>query len=212
MVRRRQRKPAASNMGVYCDHQRRTCLLVEGGGLVKFIPLDINGFQVHRTADASFSQRYKLMSDYPVQRAAQLYLGYALNLGATAEVLDYLGKIIEISDDDRATILEKDRCEQTDQSSTNINKEPSTSSKKQKVEKSSSGRRRAARVKQQSMNGYSSAAKMFQALIMAGELTDDEIFTQVQVAFGLEDKKRSYVQWYRKHLIKQGENPPEEKK
>ena len=56
-----------------------------------------------------------------------------------------------------------------------------------------------------------SAAQMFQDLIMAGKLTDDQIFEKVQAEFGLDEKKRGYVKWYRNHLKKQGQNPPEAK-
>lgn len=52
------------------------------------------------------------------------------------------------------------------------------------------------------------AAAMFQELIMAGSLTDDKIFAKVKDKFGLDDKKRSYVAWYRNKLIKDGKKPP----
>lgn len=54
-----------------------------------------------------------------------------------------------------------------------------------------------------------SAASRFKELIMEGKLSDDQIFSKVQSEFGLDDKKRSYVSWYRNNLIKQGQNPPE---
>lgn len=50
-----------------------------------------------------------------------------------------------------------------------------------------------------------SAASMFRRLILAGGLTDDEIFKKVQEKFGLADNRRSYVEWYRKELQKKGE-------
>ncbi len=53
-----------------------------------------------------------------------------------------------------------------------------------------------------------SAASMFKELIMAGKLTDDQIFAEVQRAFSVADSKRSYVGWYRNHLAKEGHNPP----
>lgn len=56
-----------------------------------------------------------------------------------------------------------------------------------------------------------SAAGMFCELIMAGNLTDDKIFEKVRVKFGLDDKKRSYVAWYRNKLKKDGKKPPEAK-
>lgn len=55
------------------------------------------------------------------------------------------------------------------------------------------------------------AAQMFCDLIMAGNLTDDKIFAKVKDKFGLDDKKRSYVAWYRNKLKKDGKKPPEAK-
>jgi hypothetical protein len=54
-----------------------------------------------------------------------------------------------------------------------------------------------------------SAASRFKELIMEGKLTDDGIFAVIQKEFGLDDNKRSYVSWYRKHLAKTGNNPPD---
>ena len=53
-----------------------------------------------------------------------------------------------------------------------------------------------------------SAATRFRELIMAGKLTDDEIFVTMQKEYGLDKSKRGYVQWYRKDLEKQGQKPP----
>lgn len=53
------------------------------------------------------------------------------------------------------------------------------------------------------------AGAMFQELIMAGKLKDDDIFAKVKEKYGLDDKKRSYVAWYRNKLKKDGKNPPE---
>lgn len=51
---------------------------------------------------------------------------------------------------------------------------------------------------------YKSAASMFRDLIANSKLDDDSIFASVQQAFGLDDSRRSYVNWYRKDLIKKG--------
>lgn len=55
------------------------------------------------------------------------------------------------------------------------------------------------------------AAAMFCELIMGGKKTDDQIFAAVKAKFGLDDKKRSYVAWYRNKLKKDGKKPPEAK-
>lgn len=55
------------------------------------------------------------------------------------------------------------------------------------------------------------ASSMFRELIMAGKLTDDQIFKKVQAKYGLDEGKRNYVTWYRYQLRKQGKKPPEGK-
>jgi len=52
---------------------------------------------------------------------------------------------------------------------------------------------------------------MFKDLIMEGKHTDDQIFAKVQAAYNLDEKKRSYVKWYRNALTKEGKNPPDAK-
>ena len=204
----RRKRVGAGSKGVYRDHNWRTCLLLKDGDEVEFIPLDISeGFQVHTTTRLSFDKRYQPMVDYPLDKAAALYLNYSLAVGASEEVIDHLATIIDVSAADRETAISK-------RAPTKVEK-PKRQRKVKDAPKSpdSTTTRKARRAVRKAKNksGYSSAAQMFQALIMAGELTDDEIFAQVQEAFGLEDKKRSYVKWYRNNLTKQGKNPPEAK-
>lgn len=210
-----RRKRVANSMGVYHDSQRRTCLLVSNGDQVKFIPLDISdGFQVHETTMTSFEQRYTCMSDYPLDKAAQLYLNYALAVGATHEVIDYLSQIITVTEEDRTMATSK-RSEKPAPKKKAVKSESKPKRQrraKKTVEEKPTSKRASRRTKKvESPTEYKSAAAMFQGLIMEGQLTDDEIFEQVQSAFGLDDKKRSYVTWYRNNLKKKGENPPEAK-
>lgn len=58
--------------------------------------------------------------------------------------------------------------------------------------------------RQTTASGESSAA-MFRRLILRGDLTDDQIFKEVQKAFGLADNRRAYVKWYRNDLVKKGQ-------
>jgi hypothetical protein len=51
---------------------------------------------------------------------------------------------------------------------------------------------------------YKSASAMFKGLILEAKLSDDKIFQAVQKQFGLSDDKRSYVQWNRNWLKKEG--------
>ncbi len=50
-----------------------------------------------------------------------------------------------------------------------------------------------------------SAASRFRDLILQGKLDDDSIFATVKAEYGLEDKKRPYVAWYRNELIRKGQ-------
>ena len=191
------------------DRQRRTCLEVARvAGQVKFIPLDIaEGLQVQMTSADSFDQRYQPMVNYPAEKAAQLYLSYGQTIGATKEALDYLGQVINISEQEfkmattkktvAATASEK-KLAQPKPAKAAATKEPKPA-KAAKEPKASGGEKRP------------SAAQVFKDLIMAGKLTDNQIFERVKNEFGLEENKRAYVNWYRNYLRKQGMNPPEPK-
>ncbi len=199
------------------DHQRRTCLQVERvNGHVKFIPLDVSeGLQVHQTSVDSFDQRFKPMVNYPAEKACQLFLGYSQNIGATKEALDYLGQVITVSKQefDMATKKAAAASEPAEEKRTTARR-----ASNDKAEPTKAGRRATDPVVKTTKTAPAkagekreSAAQMFQDLIMAGKLTDDQIFEKVQEKFGLDEKKRGYVKWYRNHLKKQGKNPPEAK-
>lgn len=94
------------SVGVYRDHNSKTCLLVKDGEQVEFIPLDISrGFEVHTTTRASFDARYKAMPDYPIDRAAALYFNYARTVGATKDALAHLSKLTDISRQEKRQII-----------------------------------------------------------------------------------------------------------
>lgn len=198
------------------DRRRRTCLEVARvAGQVKFIPLDITeGLQVHLTSAESFDQRYQPMVNYPIEKAVQLYLGYSQTIGATKEALNYLGQVISISDEEMkmattkktvaATAAEK---KQTAAASKPIKEPkalPAAKEPKTKVAKEPKAKPQAAKP----ADKRPSAAQLFKDLIMAGKLTDDQIFERVKGEFGLDPSKRAYVNWYRNNLKKQGLNPP----
>lgn len=194
------------------DHQRRTCIQVErAGNVVKFILLDVNlGLEVHLMSADSFDQRYKPMEEYPVAKACQLFVNYSQTLGATKEAMDYLGQIINISKQelDMAT-AKKQTAAETPATKPAVKKAAPT--KTTKAEKPATKAAKPAAKPAKTGEKKPSAAQMFQDLIMAGKLTDDQIFEKVQAEFGLDEKKRGYVKWYRNHLKKQGTNPPEAK-
>lgn len=193
------------------DRQRRTCIQVERTGThVKYIPLDVNeGLRVQTMSASEFDQQYVPMVDYPAEKAAQLYLGYSKNIGATKEALGYLGQIINVSKQEADMATEKAvAIEKAAATKTAAKKAaPAKPAAKPAPAKPAKPAAKPAKTGEKKM----SAAQMFQDLIMQGNLTDDQIFEKVQAQFGLDEKKRGYVNWYRNYLKKQGKNPPEPK-
>lgn len=213
------KKQASAIMSCY-DHQRRTCIQVDrSAGLVKFIPLDIIlGLEVHSTSADSFDQRFTPMEGYPVEKACQLFVNYSQTLGATKEAMEYLGQVINVSKQELEMATAKKQTTAEKPAATKAAK-PAAKKPAAKTAEVKAGRRAvdpAVKVKPAAKPAKAgekkpSAAQMFQDLIMAGKLTDDQIFEKVQAEFGLDEKKRGYVKWYRNHLTKQGHNPPEAK-
>jgi sugar-specific transcriptional regulator TrmB len=194
------------------DHQRRTCIQVErSAGLVKYIPLDVSlGLEVHSTSTDSFDQRFTPMEGYPVEKACQLFANYSQTLGATKEAMEYLGQVINVSKQELEMATTKKQA-------TAEKPAAKPAAKKAAPVKTATAEKPAAKAAKPAAKPAKagekkpSAAQMFQDLIMAGKLTDDQIFEKVQAEFGLDEKKRGYVKWYRNHLKKQGANPPEAK-
>ena len=221
------KKPTPGIVPCY-DRQRRTCIQVERTGThVKYIPLDVNeGLQVLTATANEFDQRYEPMVNYPAEKACQLFLNYSQTIGATKEALGYLGQTINVSkqEADMATTKKQWAAGQSEEKQTTKGRrttntdEPAKAGrhktdpvaapvKPAKAAKTTAAKAPAAK----SGEKKPSAAQMFQDLIMQGELTDDQIFEKVQAQFGLDEKKRGYVKWYRNYLKKQGKNPPEPK-
>lgn len=208
------------------DFQRRTCIQVERiNGHVKYIPLDVGmGLEVQTMGVDVFDQRFIPMVNYPTEKACQLYVGYSQTIGATKEALDYLGQVINVSKQEFEMATAKKTAAPAEEKRTASSRRATNG----KTEPAKAGRRttdpvvappkdtktKAAKPAKESVKSgekKESAAQMFQDLIMAGKLTDDQIFEKVQEKFGLDEKKRGYVKWYRNHLKKNGKNPPEPK-
>ena len=203
------KKQASVIMPCY-DHQRRTCIQVErAAGLAKFIPLDVSlGLEVHSTSVDSFDQRFTPMEGYPVEKACQLFVNYSQTLGATKEAMDYLGQVINVSKQElEMATTKKQVTAEKPAANPAAKKAAPAKATKPAVAKAAKPAAKPAKAGEKKP----SAAQMFQDLIMASKLTDDQIFEKVQAKFGLDEKKRGYVKWYRNHLKKSGANPPEAK-
>lgn len=210
------KKPTPGIIPCY-DRQRRTCVQVERTGThVKYIPLDVNeGLQVLTAAANEFDQRYEPMVNYPAEKACQLFLNYSQTIGATKEALGYLGQIVNVSKQEADMATTKKTAATEKAAATKTAAKKAAPAKPAKTVEAKAGRRAVDPVvkvpAKKTGEKKMSAAQMFQDLIMQGKLTDDQIFEKVQAQFGLDEKKRGYVKWYRNHLKKQGANPPEAK-
>lgn len=192
-----------------CDHQRRTCILLERDDVhVKHVSLDVeNGLDLTLADPKDFDHRFKPMVDYPVEKAAKLYVEYARGLGATEQVMRMLGKLTPVTNEDieMATKKKAARAASPVKTAKKTSAKKTTDAKPAKADKPA--KKAAGEKKERAPRGPTAAAK-FQELIMEGKKTDDQIFAAVQKEFGLDDSKRSYVKWYRNYLTKQGKNPP----
>ena len=210
------KKPTSGIIPCY-DRQRRTCIQVERTGThVKYIPLDVNeGLQVVTSTANEFDQRYEPMVNYPAEKACQLFLNYSQTIGATKEALGYLGQIVNVSKQETDMATTKKTAATEKAAATKTAAKKAAPAKPAKTVEVKAGRRAVDPVvkvpAKKTGEKKVSAAQMFQDLIMAGKLTDDQIFEKVQAEFGLDEKKRGYTKWYRNHLKKQGANPPEAK-
>lgn len=179
-----------SEFMVHADYQRRTCLEVKRkNGVVMFIPLDPQvGLRIQRMTEVVFGESYKPMPSYPLEKACRVYLEFARLIGATKESLGYLAQIIPFNIEEftnMTTATAEAPAEKTGEKTKAATKPKKTGEKRQ------------------------SAAQLFQDLILEGKLTDNQIFARVKAKYGLDDKKRGYVGWYRNHLKKLGKKPPE---
>jgi hypothetical protein len=199
------------------DRERRTCIAVDRSEeIVKYIPLDIeSGLVVLSMSTEEFDNRYRPMLEYPVEKAAALYASYARTIGATQEAMSFLSPLTDLTQKeiDMAVAKKKDTTKAAEEKKTAAKtaSKKATPAKTKKPETPKTEKPEAPKGDKQPKASRETAAQMFQDLIMAGKLSDDQIFAKVQEKFGLDDKKKGYVKWYRNHLKKQGKKPPEPK-
>ncbi len=210
------------------DFNRRTCLeLFRDDDFVHHIPLSVdNGLLVEKLSHEEFDRRYKPLPNYPAEKAAKLYAEYSQHLGASKEAMQQLAKLVPILDKEieMATAKKTENTAAKTEKAATAKANSKTAPAKAAPAKTTAAKAapaKAAPAKKpvtekkapaaKTGEKRESAAQMFQDLIMEGKLTDDQIFAKVQDKFGLDEKKRGYVKWYRNHLKKQGANPPEAK-
>lgn len=180
--------------GVFINTKYKTCLAYERkDGHTLALQILESGLQVIAIPDIVFVRDYRFCEEHLVQRCAAIYAEFMQYLGATDEAIEVIKTFTKLKESE-ITMAKAAKAKRT-----NPEVSPSSAKGKAKVEKE----------KKASVPKEQTASKMFQDLIMAGKLTDEQIFAKVKADFGLDDKKRGYVAWYRNHLKKQGKNPPE---
>lgn len=80
------------------DVQGRTCIQVQRdpSGIVRYIPLDLDGFRVDAMTAEQFGARYQPIPGYTPTLACEHYVKYAQDYGATNEAMLWLGKAVNI--------------------------------------------------------------------------------------------------------------------
>lgn len=196
-----------------------------------------DGFSVETTSVEAFDREFKPMVDYPVERAARLYAAYSRMLGATEEAMQELSQLTEVTNEDIKMAIAKKKAKAAAGTVKAQPKGKSNRATKANEEQTLKASVKTGTTKADLPNGKKPAAKavakkasepkakkeagdkkpresaagMFCDLIRDGKVSDDQIFAKVQERFGLDDKKRSYVSWYRNYLRKNGETVPDAK-
>ena len=203
------------NPGVYVDRQGRTAVVTKvSGNRVEYVPLVTEEpLEGQLAEDSDFLERYKLIDDYPPQRAVDIMVGFTVFTGMTEQAARWLGRVAEIKPDELSKSLAAASTPRATKSKDKRHKSDGVRVKE--VEDKPLAKpapKRAARteptakapVDKGGKKPRHSAAQMFKDLILEGKLTDDQIFEAVQKEFGLSDDKRRYVNGYRGTLIREG--------
>lgn len=190
------------------DEQGRTAIRVsETENEIGYIPMAAEGCHVLYTSPANFRLRYKFTHKDPkplpsmrsstITSAARCYVLHATYAGATEEALTALEQLVPITTAEREKIMTASKTKKTAPEAAGAAPKAAKKTTKAPKEKKERG---------------PSVGATFRELIMAGKLTDDQIFAEVQKRHPqVGDDKRKYVAWYRNDLVKKGENPPKKK-
>lgn len=177
---------------VWRDHQSRTCIVLKvKDGEVSYIPLQVDvPFSVEVAGEKEFTSRLYLEPvEYPVSRAARLFVEYARNTGATDSVLEALAPFTNITEEEKSMARTKAsaRAAEADK--------PKRQQAKQTKAKSAAERK-----------PRESAASVYRDQIRSGKTTK-QVVAAVNRKFP--DKGREdYVKYYWRELVKKGEDIP----
>ena len=187
--------PLPPCLGVFVNKQYKTCIGLERrNGYVHVLILDMaRGLITTTIAELHFDVEWRLADKSSVIRAAKIYAEYMRYLGASDEALTVLKQFTPLTPQE--VLMAKTKA--SERANPVV---PASSAKGKALAK-------AAEKKQTGVKKETSKA-MFIQLIMEGKLTDNQIFAKVKEKFGLPEKSRTHVSWYRSQLRADGKNPP----
>jgi len=196
-------------------------IVLESGTTTKFITdsqigdADYPWLTIVSMPTKEFETKFARTQD-DLQAIAKIYREHAQQLGATPEALDALGYIFTIDEGTvnmatataTATATEEKKAKPvaTSKAPTKTTA-PKPAAKATTPPPAKEAKPKAAAPKEPEEKRPSVSSRICE-LIMAGKLSDDDIFATVKKEFNLDDSKRGYVGWNRNHLKKQGQNPP----
>lgn len=199
---------------IHWDSEHRTCLEVKReDGAVFYIPMAAGTFTVEQLREAEFDRTYTPIPEYPVEKAAKLYAGYAADTGATREVMCYLSSLITLTPEeikmatDKAFTIADKPSAATEKPAKKAAAKKAAPAKKEKPAKAE---KPAKTEKAPKADKGESQAAMFRRLIVENEArtkkwTDDEIFDKVAAVHEVgEDKRGKYVGFYRYDCKRKG--------
>ena len=208
---------------IHWDSEHRTCLeFKREDGAVFYIPMAAGTFTVEQLREAEFDKTYTPIPEYPVEKAAKLYAGYAADTGATREVMDYLASLITLTPEeikmatDKAFITADKPSAATEKPAKKVAAKKAAPvkkavpAKKEKTVKPAKAEKPVKTEKAPKADKGESQAAMFRRLIVENEArtkkwSDDEIFDKVAAVHEVgEDKRGKYVGFYRYDCKRKG--------
>lgn len=186
------KQKTAPCLGVFMNRDYKTCIGIDHiNGSTRALQLSVaKGLAIITTPRHVFEQEWKPAIKSPVLRAARVYAEYSRYLGASDEALTILQQYTPLTPKEVLSLQKK--AEERQSTPPPITK----GATHVKVEKKKLG------VKKETSKA------LFIQLIMEGKLNDNQIFAKVKEKFGLSEKSRTHVSWYRSQLRKDGKNPP----
>ncbi len=179
----------------------------EKDGTVVYIPMASEGLVVCRATADRFKDLYpyqdpsepgapSCMKNSRIDRAAKTYVQHATFAGCSDDALIELEALVPITTRERDEIMSTKKTKKAEA--------PRVAGAVGNVKNPAKGKKATGEAKQRS-----GAAATFREMIMAGKLTDDQIFVEVRKRHpDVTEDKRHYVAWYRNQLKKQGKKPP----